>query len=172
MGNRGHHDAWDSTCAGFYTRHMHSHIVDEHPDASDAPVPPEKAELMRRIRQKNTAPEILVRRWLHAQGYRFRLHRRDLPGTPDIVLPRYRLAVFVHGCFWHRHPGCPRASTPKTRKHFWEQKFIRNVSRDRVSTERLATLGWSTLVVWGCQASSDDELRRAFEGVLPMDGNA
>jgi len=108
---------------------------------------------MSRIRGKDTAPEVLVRSLLHRMGYRFRLHRSDLPGRPDIVLPRYRTVVFVHGCYWHRHPGCKYAYTPKSRTDFWKKKFRDNVRRDRRSRQELEVAGWTVLIVWECEAA-------------------
>ncbi len=109
---------------------------------------------MSRIRSSNTSPEIALRRALHALGLRFRLHRKDLPGKPDIVLPRYKAAVFVHGCFWHRHPGCNVATTPKSNTQFWVDKFDRNVARDARSSELLESQGWRVMVVWECELVS------------------
>lgn len=97
---------------------------------------------MRRIRGRNTIPEVAVRRALHARGLRFRLHRRDLPGTPDIVLPARRLVIFVHGCFWHRHAGCRGSTTPSTRREFWQAKFDANVQRDARAGAALVGSGW------------------------------
>lgn len=105
---------------------------------------------MSRIRGRDTSPELIVRSWLHRAGLRFRLHTRDLPGSPDIVLPRWNTVVFVHGCFWHRHPGCPMAYTPKSRRRFWEAKFAENVERDRRTRLKLRRAGWRTFVVWEC----------------------
>ena len=123
---------------------------------------------MSRIRGKDTAPERAVRSLLHQLGFRFRLHRKDLPGHPDIVLPRYRSVVMVHGCFWHRHPGCKFAYEPKSRVDFWERKFKRNVERDREVREQLEHLGWSVLVVWECELRDIDalakKLRRELRG--------
>ncbi|MCK0743940.1 very short patch repair endonuclease [Chromohalobacter nigrandesensis] len=99
---------------------------------------------------KNTGPEMVVRRYLHARGYRFRLHRKDLPGKPDLVLPKYRLVIFVHGCYWHRHSGCFYASTPKTRIAFWQEKFERNLARDWRQQDALIEAGWRVLIVWQC----------------------
>jgi DNA mismatch endonuclease (patch repair protein) len=113
---------------------------------------------MSRIKGKNTAPEMLVRSTLHAMGYRFRLHLRALPGTPDIVLLRYRTALFVHGCFWHRHPGCRFAYTPKSRKKFWLTKFAENIQRDQKAVRALHRLGWKTVVVWECQIGNLERL--------------
>ena len=116
--------------------------------------PAERSERMSRIRSKNTSPEVALRRELHAMGFRFRLHRKDLPGKPDIVLPRYRTAVFVHGCFWHRHDGCKVATTPKSNTGFWQEKFDRNVARDARSEDLLKDQGWKVIVVWECELSS------------------
>ncbi len=109
-----------------------------------------RSRMMAGIQGKNTQPELLVRRYLHACGYRFRLHRRDLPGTPDLTLPRYRCVVFVHGCFWHRHDDCFYATSPATRKTFWQEKLAGNVARDRRQLEQLNALGWRAVVVWEC----------------------
>ncbi|MBY3031554.1 DNA mismatch endonuclease Vsr [Rhizobium leguminosarum] len=116
--------------------------------------------LMSRVKGKNTSPELKVRRTLHALGFRFRLHRKDLPGNPDIVLPKLMRAVFVHGCFWHRHPGCKKASVPKTRPEFWHQKFANNVERDTRTTVALGAIGWTVVVIWECETKDPDELRR------------
>jgi len=113
---------------------------------------------MSRIRGANTKPEIRVRSLLHHMGYRFRLHRKDLPGKPDIVLPKYETVIFVHGCFWHRHPDCQFAYTPKSRVEFWTKKFARNVERhDEVEAE-LTALGWNVVVVWECETKNEDAL--------------
>ena len=128
--------------------------------------PENRSRLMSRIKGKDTKPEMIVRRWLHANGYRFRLHRRDLPGTPDIVLPKWRLAIFVHGCFWHRHEGCPKATMPDTHREFWEEKFRRNVERDRESRARLREMGWNVIVVWECETNREDRLALIFGGAL------
>ena len=107
--------------------------------------------LMSRVRGKNTSPEIRTRRCAHAMGLRFRLHRKDLPGKPDIVFPRHRLVIFVHGCFWHRHPHCPKASTPKSRTEYWEAKFAANVARDARVSQALISKGWCVGIVWECE---------------------
>ena len=114
-----------------------------------------RSRMMAGIRGKDTAVEVAVRRQLHALGYRFRLHQKDLPGRPDIVLPRYRAAVFVHGCFWHRHAGCVYATNPATRSAFWQAKFEANVRRDAAAVERLMSGGWSVAVIWECAVSSE-----------------
>lgn len=121
-------------------------------------VSPERSAIMRALRQKDTQPEMMVRRALHSLGYRFRLHRKDLPGRPDIVLPRHRVAILVHGCFWHRHSGCPNTRTPKSRQEFWNAKFTANVERDQRVEAELSALGWRVLTIWECQARREKEL--------------
>lgn len=113
---------------------------------------------MSRIRGAHTKPEIRVRSTLHHMGYRFRLHRKDLPGKPDIVLPKYETVIFVHGCFWHRHPGCQFAYTPKSRVEFWTQKFARNVERHSEVDAELVELGWNVVVVWECETKNEETL--------------
>lgn len=113
---------------------------------------------MARVRSKDTGPEMRVRRAAHRMGLRYRLYRKDLPGKPDLAFPKHRLAVFVHGCFWHRHPGCSRASTPATRPEFWQAKFDGNVARDRRQQDALEALGWKVLVLWECELKADAEL--------------
>lgn len=110
-----------------------------------------RSKLMAGIRGRDTTPELMVRRIAHRMGLRFRLHRRDLPGRPDLVFPKHRLAVFVHGCFWHRHEGCRHASTPKSRIAFWTEKFAANVERDARQEVALRTLGWQVFVIWECE---------------------
>ena len=111
---------------------------------------PEKRSFnMSRIKGKDTAPEMVVRRWLWTNGYRYRLHRNDLAGKPDIVLPRYRAVIFVHGCFWHRH-GCQATTTPASRLSFWTNKFQENVNRDKRNIEDLLNGGWRVMVIWEC----------------------
>lgn len=126
----------------------------------------QRSRNMARVKNKNTAPEIIVRRTLHRLGYRFRLHRRDLPGSPDIVLPRHHTVVFVHGCFWHSHPGCSRATRPKANSDFWDAKLDKNVARDKEAQEKLNTQGWRVLVIWQCQtknrANLEALIRRFF----------
>ena len=131
-------------------------------------VDPARSALMSRVRGKDTKPEIKVRRLLHRLGYRFRLHRKDLPGSPDIVLPRLRTVVFVHGCFWHRHPGCKMASTPKTRTDFWQAKFARNVERDALYEARLREMSWTVIVVWECQTRKETDLALRLTELLGL----
>jgi DNA mismatch endonuclease, patch repair protein len=125
-----------------------------------------RSVLMSRIRGRDTRPELLVRSMVHALGYRFRLHRRDLPGTPDLVFPRLRRVVLVHGCFWHRHEGCRFAYSPKSNLAFWEAKFAGNVRRDRLALEQLQALGWQTLVVWECETRDRQDLERRLASYL------
>jgi DNA mismatch endonuclease (patch repair protein) len=114
----------------------------------------ERSRNMARIRGRDTVPEKQVRSALHRAGYRFRLHSKQLPGRPDVVLPKHRTVVFVHGCFWHRHSGCRFAYTPNSRTSFWNEKFRGNVHRDRRSTQALRYLGWHVVTVWECEAES------------------
>lgn len=117
----------------------------------DRLTPTERSENMRRIRGRDSGPELVVRRLLHMSGYRYRLHRKDLPGRPDIVFPSRRKVIFVHGCFWHRHRGCKYAYTPKSRTAFWEDKFGQNVQRDARVEAALSDRGWETMTVWECE---------------------
>ena len=125
---------------------------------------------MARIGAKDTRPELAVRRLLHRLGYRYRLHRRDLPGRPDICFPGRRKAIFVHGCFWHRHDGCRRTTTPKTRTSFWTAKFEGNIARDRMNLSDLGKLGWKAIVVWECETTDLDGL--ALRLVRFLDGES
>lgn len=109
-----------------------------------------RSRMMARIRAKDTRPEMMVRRFLHACGYRYRLHDRRLPGSPDIVLPRWRTVVEVRGCFWHAHEGCDRFRIPKTRTEWWQDKLMRNRERDGDNLAGLIDLGWNVVVVWEC----------------------
>lgn len=125
-----------------------------------------RSDIMRAVKRAHTAPEMIVRQELHALGLRFRLHRRDLPGSPDIVLPRLRTVIFVHGCFWHRHSDCHYATTPKTRQEYWLPKFAANTERDARKEAQLQALGWRVLLVWECETKRREELtlrlRREF----------
>lgn len=127
-------------------------------DASEAPPTLARSALMGRIRGKNTTPEMVVRQAAHRLGLRFRIHRRDMPGTPDIVLRKHSLVIFVHGCFWHRHEGCRRCTMPKTRIDFWNQKFKKNVERDRRDEDALRKRGWNVLIIWECQTKNLTDL--------------
>lgn len=117
----------------------------------DVVSPATRSRMMSGIRGQDTKPELVVRRHLHADGLRFRLHVRDLPGRPDIVLPRHKAVVFVHGCFWHRHPGCRFAYRPKSRPEFWEPKLDGNAARDVRNQQQLMEAGWRVFVVWECE---------------------
>lgn len=124
---------------------------------TDNRTPESRSALMSRIGGKNTAPEMMVRRLLHSMGYRFRLHRRDLPGTPDIVFPSRHKAIFVNGCFWHAH-GCRLGQPPKSRRKYWAAKFERNKCRDRKNLAELRSLGWRAITVWQCQGKFPNRL--------------
>ena len=113
---------------------------------------------MSRIRGKDTKPEIIVRSMLHRMGYRFRLHRKDLPGKPDIVLPKYNTVIFVHGCFWHRHKGCKYAYKPKSRIDFWNAKFDDTAARDKRNRKQLQAKGWNVEIIWECETGNNDML--------------
>ena len=119
----------------------------------------QRSRNMSAIKSKNTKPEIKVRKLLHSMGYRFRLHSKDLPGSPDIVLPKYKTVIFVHGCFWHRHENCKYASTPKTRKEFWNKKFTENKKRDSEIQEKIKNLDWRSVVIWECETKNIENLR-------------
>jgi DNA mismatch endonuclease (patch repair protein) len=117
------------------------------------------------IRGKNTTPELIVRRFLHAAGLRYGLHRRDLPGCPDIVLTRLRTVVFVHGCFWHQHPRCRYATRPATNRTFWSRKLLGNVERDARQRRALRRAGWRVFVVWECQVKDERNLTRLVRAI-------
>ena len=127
----------------------------------------QRSNNMAAIKSKNTKPEIKVRKVLHSMGYRFRLHSKDLPGSPDIVLPKYKTVIFVHGCFWHRHENCKYASTPKTRQEFWNKKFNENINRDKINQENLSSKGWKIIIVWECEIKDKDfDLSRLFKNEI------
>ncbi len=121
---------------------------------------------MSRVRSIDTLPEMLVRKTLHSLGFRYRVHYKGLPGKPDIVFTRRNIAIFVHGCFWHQHPGCKRASTPASNKGYWGPKLARNVSRDRTNTERLEEAGWKVAVIWECETKNLDTMTRKLVDLL------
>jgi DNA mismatch endonuclease (patch repair protein) len=123
--------------------------------------------MMSGIRGQDTKPELVVRRHLHANGFRYRLHDRRLPGTPDLVLARHRLVVFVHGCFWHQHPACRYATRPATRSEFWAQKLAANAVRDARQSAELENLGWRIGVIWECETRRPESLAEAI-GRLPL----
>ena len=132
--------------------------------------PKRRSEMMASIRSRNTAPELVVRRVAHRMGLRFRLQRKDLPGRPDLLFPKYRLALFVHGCFWHRHEGCRFASTPKSRTGFWTEKFATNVARDKRQEAALRELGWRVLVIWQCETKDEAAIERTLAQFINSGG--
>jgi len=125
-----------------------------------------RSEVMSRIRGKDTRPELLVRSIVHRLGYRFRLHGKDLPGSPDLVLPRLETVIFVHGCFWHRHRGCRYTTTPKSRRAFWQAKFDANVARDGRVSAKIRHRGWSVITVWECQLRKPERVATRLERML------
>ncbi|MGI4742033.1 MAG: very short patch repair endonuclease [Janthinobacterium lividum] len=132
---------------------------------SDVHTPATRSYNMSQIKSKDTKPEMLVRQYLHAHGLRYRLHDKSLPGKPDLVLPKYKTVVFVHGCFWHKHEGCPKASAPKTRTEWWQEKIGRNVINDERQQTELTSKGWKVLTMWECRlkpASRENALRQLF----------
>ena len=128
----------------------------------------QRSRVMSRVKNKNTKPEVQVRSMLHRMGYRFRLHRRDLAGAPDIVLPRHRKAVFVHGCFWHNH-DCPRGKRPSTRTEFWNAKLDANIERDRANQKALEEKGWRVLTLWECEVKDPDYIQEKLRHFLEDD---
>lgn len=130
--------------------------------------PQRRSWLMSRVKGKNTSPEVRVRRAAHALGLRFRLHRGDLPGTPDIVFRKHGVAIFVHGCFWHRHAKCKKATMPKTRTRFWKAKFRGNSERDRRAVAELRALGWKVRVIWECQTRDTQALERRLRRIFDI----
>lgn len=134
-------------------------------------IPKEKicrSENMRRIRSKNTNPEMVVRRLIHGMGYRYRLHRKDLPGKPDLVFPARKAVIFVHGCFWHQHsdPTCKLAHTPKSNQEYWLPKLERNKVRDTLHYAQLSGLGWRVIVLWECEVSDITKISKAIRDFL------
>ncbi len=125
-----------------------------------------RSEIMSRVPSKDTKPEMIVRRVAHGLGFRYRLHRKDLPGRPDIVFPKRRAVVFVHGCFWHRHPGCKYASTPATRTEYWTAKFESNVARDARNEALLRELGWRVMVIWECETRDRETVAERISAFL------
>lgn len=118
-----------------------------------------RREIMSRVKNKNTKPEVRVRSLLHRMGYRFRIGRKDLPGKPDIVLPKYKTVIFVHGCFWHGHVGCRRSSRPATNVEFWNAKLDRNLMRDRENVRKLTEQGWRVFTIWECELKDVNMLK-------------
>lgn len=128
---------------------------------TDRITPEKRSWNMSRIKGKDTKIEVLVRKWLFAKGFRFRKNDRRYPGKPDIILPKYQTAIFVNGCFWHRHEGCKHATTPKTRTDFWLEKFNRNVENDKLHKKQLEDMGWKVIIIWECELS-----KKAFEKTM------
>lgn len=138
---------------------------------ADAKIDPVRTSIMRAVRRADTQAEMVVRHALFAAGYRYRVNVRGLPGTPDIVLPGRRIAIFVHGCFWHRHEGCRFATTPRTRAEFWQDKFTRNVARDAAKRGQLEAAGWRVVEIWECavkDSSFEGPLLELLESVPPV----
>jgi DNA mismatch endonuclease, patch repair protein len=127
---------------------------------------PRRSKIMRAVRRTDTTPELVVRKLVHGLGFRFRLQRRDLPGTPDLVLPRLNTVIFVHGCFWHRHALCGKTTMPKTRVEFWREKFHANTSRDTRKNRQLRAAGWRVIVIWECETSDSVKLSRRLKSRL------
>jgi DNA mismatch endonuclease (patch repair protein) len=136
----------------------------------DSVSPSRRSEIMSQIKSKDTWPEMRVRRLLHGLGYRYVLHRRDLPGAPDIVFPSRRKIVFVHGCFWHQHKGCIDGRIPKTRVAYWKPKLQRNVERNRLNISRLRHAGWKVMQIWECSTTQDNILRKRLSRFLGEPG--
>ena len=128
-----------------------------------------RSEIMSRVRDRDTKPELIVRRIAHRLGFRFRLHRRDLPGCPDMVFPRHRSVIMVHGCFWHRHVGCKYASRPRTRVAYWEAKFKDNVVRDKGTESALRALGWRVMIIWECETKDGGAVAARIASYLGQD---
>ena len=120
--------------------------------------PEERSRIMAKVRGENTSPERLVRSLIHKMGYRFRLNVKDLPGKPDIVLKKHKKVIFVHGCFWHQHEGCPHAARPSSNTEYWNKKLDRNMIRDREHMHKLEYLGWNVLIVWECETRDREKL--------------
>ena len=125
-----------------------------------------RSRIMSRIKGKDTRPELTVRSLLHGMGHRFRIHRTDLPGNPDIVLPKHKKVIFVHGCFWHGHIGCPRSKRPSTNTEFWQKKLDKNIRRDAKNIAGLEASGWTVLVIWQCEVKNMPELKHKLENFL------
>lgn len=130
---------------------------------ADNVAPEIRSRIMSSVKQKNTRPELVVRSLLHRLKYRFRLHRADLPGKPDIILPKYRTVVFVHGCFWHQHESCRRAARPTSKVDYWNAKLDGNVERDKKNVQSLNDLGWKTVIVWECELKDLAKLSEKFQ---------
>ena len=128
--------------------------------------PQKRRDIMRRVRSKDTIPEKVIRALLHKEGFRFRIHRTDLPGKPDIILPKYKTVIFVHGCFWHRHENCKRASTPSSRLEYWLPKFQKTIIRDIQNIIKLEERGWKVIVIWECEIKDIINIREKLRQTL------
>jgi len=128
--------------------------------------PQERSKNMSAVRSKNTSPEIKVRKELHRRGLRFRLHKKQLPGNPDITLSKFKLVIFVHGCFWHQHQGCKRATVPATNQEFWQRKFLANKNRDELVQQMLKDAGWNVAIVWECETKSPEKLYTKLDQIF------
>jgi len=137
--------------------------------SADIVSPEHRSKIMSKIRGKNTKPEMVVRSLCHEMGFRFRLHRRDLPGTPDLVFQKHGLCMFVHGCFWHRHPECKYAYMPKSRVDFWQNKLAKNVERDIKTQQALINMGWRVVTIWECHTKNRDLLRLEIQNAFTRD---
>lgn len=135
----------------------------------DRHTPEQRRRNMSAVKGKDTKPEVLVRKWLHAAGYRFRLHVKDLPGKPDIVLPKYKTVIFVNGCFWHQHSGCSHAKLPETNKQFWDDKLRKNIHRDERNYKKLRDLGWDVQIIWECEVKNVINSPNYLQDKLPPD---
>lgn len=129
-----------------------------------------RSRMMASVRSRDTKPELMVRRTAHALGYRFRLHRGDLPGRPNLVFPQFRIALFVHGCFWHSHEGCRRATVPGSNRIFWGEKLAGNRERDRRCQKALEASGWKVVILWECGLRTPDAVELILRKVLPQKG--
>ena len=125
----------------------------------------QRRRAMRAVEQKDTKPEIYVRRRCHSAGLRFRLHRKELPGCPDLVFPKRNVCLFVNGCFWHQHEGCRKAKRPTTRAEFWQEKLDKNVTRDEKNYARLCSLGWKVVIIWECELSNQVVMQEKIEAI-------
>lgn len=125
-----------------------------------------RSRIMSKVKGRDTKPERLVRSLLHGMGYRFRLHRRDLPGNPDIVLPKHRKVIFVHGCFWHGHEDCSRSKRPTSNRMFWDEKLNKNIQRDKSNILTLRNMGWTPLIIWTCEIKDIEDLKMKIQNFL------
>lgn len=133
--------------------------------------PKQRHRAMAAVKGRDTSPEIIVRRILHRAGFRFRLHRKDLPGKPDIVLPKYQMVILVHGCFWHQHPGCKHSSRPLSHQDYWQSKLDRNILRDQKNISELNALGWKVHIIWECETKDKELLLEKIFCFMPITTN-